>query len=597
MSVVVALALAAAGYWNFQTQRDAARTHGESVLRTTLGVLEGATYRAGEENNLADLRQVVIDVSRSAKLSVCRIRLSSGATLADADIRKNEIEEIPEHWSGSAASPSTTFGGGECTIVSPFKLGTRGEGVIEVSGAIPGVSWANLREGCLVVAGGAAVLLIVGWRMLRRVLLALGGIGQALGAASSGEIGAGALRVSEKFGPAAKAWNDLVAERETLRRSQALRAADDAASGLGGGARETDLATACDAMWAGVLLLDQALCVKYCNGAAATFLRVRREELAGADLRKHVKDAPVLEALEATAHGKVKHRTSVETTRASESVPGQPANERTSSVLRFSVKPARHDDAGTVMVIIEDVTQQRVADESRNAFVAQATHELRTPLTNIRLYLDTLIEAPETDAPTRNKCMNVISQEARRLERIVGDMLSISEIEAGSLKLRKGDVRLEELLKDLHEDYRAQAEDKDMQFEVLIPPKLPVLHADRDKVALALHNLIGNAIKYTPAGGRVTVRTAEGGGRVRVQVVDNGIGVRPEEQELIFEKFYRAKDKRVSTITGSGLGLALVRDIARMHGGDVTLESEIDRGSTFTLDLPVEEPMGLSKAA
>jgi signal transduction histidine kinase len=229
-----------------------------------------------------------------------------------------------------------------------------------------------------------------------------------------------------------------------------------------------------------------------------------------------------------------------------------------------------------------------VADESRNAFVAQATHELRTPLTNIRLYVDTMVEEGESDPQVRVKCINVIGNEARRLERIVSDMLSVSEIEAGSLKLHAGEIRLDALFEELHADFKAQSEDKEIKLVFALPPKLPIMTGDRDKLMLALHNLVGNALKYTPAGGTVTVQI-EAGQALSVAVTDNGIGIAPDEQELIFEKFYRAKDRRIAGITGSGIGLALARQVVRMHGGDITVSSQIDKGSTFTLNVPLAQ--------
>jgi signal transduction histidine kinase len=280
-------------------------------------------------------------------------------------------------------------------------------------------------------------------------------------------------------------------------------------------------------------------------------------------------------------------RSSVEVERRGES------GDRT--VLRMSVRPMRAEPAGA-MVVIEDVTQQRVADESRNAFVAQATHELRTPLTNIRLYTETMVDEPD-DAAVRAKCLNVINTESRRLERIVGDMLSVSEIEAGALKLRSAEVRLEALFEELEADYKAQASDKEIALKFDLPPKMPLLEGDRDKLMLALHNLVGNALKYTPTGGKVTVRVLDEGAALRVDVADTGIGIKPEEHELVFERFYRAKDKRINGITGSGIGLALARQVARLHGGDVTLSSELDKGSTFTLRVPLKAGAALRPAA
>jgi signal transduction histidine kinase len=246
----------------------------------------------------------------------------------------------------------------------------------------------------------------------------------------------------------------------------------------------------------------------------------------------------------------------------------------------------KDDTSASVVVMIEDVTQQRVADEARNSFVAQATHELRTPLTNIRLYIEQAIEVGDADPAMRSKCLDVINSESRRLERIVGDMLSVSEMEAGSFKLREGDVRLETVFEELKTDFGPQAQEKHQDLKFELPPKLPAIKGDRDKIVLALHNLIGNALKYTPENGKVTVHVEVDARRMVVEVTDTGIGINPEETELIFEKFYRAKDKRVSDITGTGLGLALAREVVRLHGGDISVRSELNKGSTFTLSVP-----------
>ncbi|HEY8666722.1 MAG TPA: ATP-binding protein, partial [Tepidisphaeraceae bacterium] len=236
---------------------------------------------------------------------------------------------------------------------------------------------------------------------------------------------------------------------------------------------------------------------------------------------------------------------------------------------------------------IEDVTQQRVAEEARNTFVAQATHELRTPLTNIRLYVETAIEEGDKNPSIRTNALNIINQESRRLERIVGEMLSVAEIEAGSFKLRSADIYLDLLLEELKADFEQQAKDKKMTLLFNLPPKLPVVHGDRDKIVVALHNLVGNALKYTPEGGQVTVSAVVDRGQLSIDVNDTGIGISEEEAEQIFEKFYRSKDPRVGKITGTGLGLTLAREVVRLHGGDITVRSEVNKGSTFTITLPL----------
>jgi signal transduction histidine kinase len=295
-----------------------------------------------------------------------------------------------------------------------------------------------------------------------------------------------------------------------------------------------------------------------------------------------VKNQAAREVIDASIKGGAVQRRAIEIERT---------NEEGGGVLRIQVRPLRKEDSPGAVITIEDVTQQRVADAARNSFVAQATHELRTPLTNMRLYLETALEDGEKDPAVRARCLNVVNLEARRLERMVGEMLSVAEIEAGSLKIRRDDVRLDKLFEEIEADFRAQAEEKKIVMEMQLPPKFPVVMGDRDKLALAVHNVVGNALKYTPQGGRVTIAAREEGKFFVVDVSDTGIGIAPSEQALVFDKFYRSKDARVSKITGTGLGLALAREVTRLHGGDVTVASEVDKGSTFTVTVPLVPTM------
>ncbi|MFN9968371.1 MAG: sensor histidine kinase, partial [Phycisphaerae bacterium] len=258
------------------------------------------------------------------------------------------------------------------------------------------------------------------------------------------------------------------------------------------------------------------------------------------------------------------------------------------TVLRVSVRGLT---TGGAMLALEDVTQQRIADRSRNAFVEQATHELRTPLTNIRLCMEELLDAPDLEPAKRAQHLNVVNQEVRRLERIVGDMLSISEIEAGTLQLAPDDVRLAPMFEEIQTDFTTQAKTKNLRLTFAMPPKLPTMVGDRDKLTLAITNVLGNAIKYTPEGGDVTVSVRADDKELIVQIADTGIGMSPEDAAKVFERFYRAKDPRVSKITGTGLGLALARDVVKLHGGDIGVESVKDKGSTFTIRVPLGAPL------
>jgi len=421
------------------------------------------------------------------------------------------------------------------------------------------------------------VVLLFVYRHMRSRVRALGAIREALLAIEGGETAASILQVSTDLGIEAKAWNEVIAAREKLRRQDVAERAKEV-TGHHGEAR-SDLAAACDAMSHGLVLVGENNMVTYANGAAAVFLSTRKEDLLGSPIDRHLHVENVLRAVRDVAGGAVRRRTVIDVERKDDA--------QGSGVLRFSVRPVRRDDSASAMVTIEDITQQKVAEEARHAFVAHTTHELRTPLTNIRLYVETAIEDGENDPQTRSKCLNIINGETRRLERIVGEMLSVAEIEAGSFKLRSEDVTISTVFEEIEHDYAAQASEKQIELKFNLPPKYPLVKGDRDKILLALHNLVGNALKYTPAGGKVSVNVNTTGKNLIVEVQDSGIGIAPADAEKIFERFYRAGDPRVGKITGTGLGLTIAREVVRLHGGDITVDSQINQGSTFTMTIPV----------
>jgi len=583
----VLLAAGAGGGWALRADARANARARLAELRSS-GVLLAEAARAPiGGDDVPALKSLAGSAVAELGLTRCRFVLPDGAVAFDG-LGPGARIALPEGaWGGAAQSESGIIEEGVAIVRVPVRVPDRGELVLEVVGPVAGLGSGLGTARDLAVLSVVAGLggLLAAWKMSGKPVRALEALRGALGAASRGATGEGELVVSERFGPEGGAWNRLLREREEMRR---LLAAREAVAGVATDGRGAELAGACDALAQGLVLVDARRRVAYANGAAATLLGLKREEMGGKEIGACVGEARIVAAVEDALAGKGRQRATIEWSRGTD--PGE------SSVLRCTVRPLRREEGGQAMVIVEDVTQQRVADEARNSFVAQVTHELRSPLTNIRLYVESMVEDGD-NAELRTKAMNVISTEVRRLERVVADMLSVSEIEAGTLRIQRGDVRLDALFEELKEDYRAAAEDKELRYNFELPPKLPVIQGDRDKLGLALHNLLSNAIKYTPAGGTVTLRVEEAPDRLLVHVVDNGIGVRKEEQGLIFERFYRAKDKRVAQITGTGLGLTLARDIARLHGGDIDMSSEPDRGSEFTLWLPTGATVPVKSAA
>jgi two-component system phosphate regulon sensor histidine kinase PhoR len=191
------------------------------------------------------------------------------------------------------------------------------------------------------------------------------------------------------------------------------------------------------------------------------------------------------------------------------------------------------------------------------------------------------------DVEQQKQFLNTINSEATRLARFVDDLLSVSSMEVGSLTLNRQTTELQRLLNEVLTKIKPQIEEKRLSLEVSIPEKLPEPSLDKDKIATVLVNLLGNAVKYTPPGGRVAFRVHATDQNLEIDVEDTGVGIAENELPKVFDKFFRSDDPRVQEQEGTGLGLALVQEVVRLHGGRVSVESEIDKGSTFQIVLPI----------
>ncbi len=259
-------------------------------------------------------------------------------------------------------------------------------------------------------------------------------------------------------------------------------------------------------------------------------------------------------------------------------------------VLRVARSPLRSPEGkacGGHVWSVRDVTQQKLADRMRDQFVNAATHELRTPMTNIKAFAEMLADSEVTDVEQQKMFCNTINDEVTRLARFVDDLLQLSRMEVGSTSLRQQLTDMERLVGEVLQKVRPQLEKKGITLETEVPARLPELVVDKDKLTVALVNLLGNAAKYTPEGGRVRFRVEVSENAVRIDVEDTGIGISPEELPKICDRFFRSSDPRVHEETGSGLGLSLTNEIVRLHGGKLTVNSELNQGSTFTVALPL----------
>lgn len=236
---------------------------------------------------------------------------------------------------------------------------------------------------------------------------------------------------------------------------------------------------------------------------------------------------------------------------------------------------------------VRDVTQQKLADKMRDQFVNAATHELRTPMANIKAYAETLALGEVDDVEQQKMFCNVINDEVTRLARFIDDLLHLSRMEVGATTLQLQVTDVGRLMEETAKKVRPQMDQKQIQFTVELPGKLPELIVDKDKLAMAIINLLGNAAKYTPDEGSVRMCVSLPDNMLQIDVEDTGFGIAEEELPKVLEKFYRSSDPRVYGETGTGLGLSLTQEIVRLHGGKLSVSSELNKGSKFSIILPI----------
>lgn len=251
---------------------------------------------------------------------------------------------------------------------------------------------------------------------------------------------------------------------------------------------------------------------------------------------------------------------------------------------------AQHGPGGAFLGAIanvRDITAQRREAELQNTFISVISHELKTPVSIIKGYASTLAREDATFTPEMLRDgLTVIEEEADRLARQIQDLLDVSRLAAGGVRLDLSDFPFAGLAADVVRGFAAQAEGK-FEFELRIADDMPPIHGDYERLRQVLSNLVSNAVKYSPDGGTIRIGARAEGDMAIAYVADQGIGIAPEEQEQIFQRFYRVDNRLRRETQGSGLGLYLARAVIEAHGGRIWVESQIGRGSRFLFTLPL----------
>lgn len=243
-----------------------------------------------------------------------------------------------------------------------------------------------------------------------------------------------------------------------------------------------------------------------------------------------------------------------------------------------------------VLVVVHDVTQQVKNETMRREFVANVSHELRTPITNIRSYAETLSENPDLPGDLTASFLGVILNESDRMTHIVQDLLTLSRFDSGYSELSLTLFPFATLLQDSYQAVLIEAQRHGHNLVLEGSEGLPEIRADRERVLQVIMNILSNAIKYTPDGGRIVMSAGQTGERVWLEVSDNGIGIPPDDRERIFERFYRVDKARSRESGGTGLGLSIAQEIIRKHQGSLTLVDRPGPGTTLRMELNREGP-------
>ena len=259
--------------------------------------------------------------------------------------------------------------------------------------------------------------------------------------------------------------------------------------------------------------------------------------------------------------------------------------------LELFLAPFSDQASGGVLVVLHDVTEQHRNEERRKEFVANVSHELRTPLTNVRSYAETLRDA-EGDIPveTSNSFLDIIITETDRMTHIVQDLLTLSRLDAGNAELVLSRFPFGDAIESVTRANALAAKQHGHTLTYTPPESLPLIVGDRSRLEQVMMNVIGNAVKYTPDGGHITITAGSTEAEVWMEVCDDGIGIPEKDRDRIFDRFYRVDKARSRESGGTGLGLSIAREIVQRHHGTIALAPHEGPGTTIRLTLPIGGP-------
>ncbi len=322
----------------------------------------------------------------------------------------------------------------------------------------------------------------------------------------------------------------------------------------------------------GILVFDAKRKLSLINTSAKKFLNVKENEVLGKSI-KELSDHPTLKFLYYILGEEIRE---VEK-RELELKKNDLILEVTSLSLPFGEK----------LVILHDISREKRVERLKTEFISVTAHQLRTPLASMKWALEILSKENLKDAS--KQMIEKLKEANKKMLQLVNELLNVLKIEEGKSQLRLEKANIEDLIKEVIENYTLLLEEKKLQFQVKFPSKkLPKIRIDKNKISFVVQTLLENAISYTPPGGEIYLNLEFLGNEVKFSIRDTGVGIKKEEQKYIFQKFFRGSGAKKMKTEGSGLALYMAKKIIEAHGGKIWFQSEEGKGTTFYFTLPLK---------
>jgi len=556
-----------------------------------VGFLAGSQIRAKLEKQIENelmahaglvdlypLKEILSRVEEIARIARARVTVidHEGKVIAETDkeaailgshLERPEIQEARVRGKGSATRYSRTLKEEMIYVALPIQKGSEIVGYIRLARTLGEVK-KTIEEFTAILLQSFLIILVssvfVAFLFSRRLTTPIRDMEHFTERLRRGETpGTLMIRSSDEIGLLAENINYMVDELQ--RRIAALQ--EEKAK------VEAAFSSALD----GILILDHQGRIETVNRGMWAMIGERYRDIVGKTPLEAFRSLGLQKALDQYRSGGMPVSQEIELGE------GKPV------MLDVSITPVRGVDAaeGKTMLVFHDVTRLKKLERMRVDFVANVTHEIKTPLTAILGFVETLQEGAIEDRETAKKFLSTIARHAERLNRLVEDLLTISNIELGEMRFCFESVALSGVAQSVLHMIHLKAREKKIELTSEIPEEIPLLRADRDRLSQILINILDNAVKFTPEGGTVTLSAAQAAeNEVVVKIADTGIGVPRDELSRLGERFYRVDKTRSRELGGTGLGLSIVKHLMAAHKGRIEIESLLGRGTTVSLYFP-----------